>query len=566
MIFYDFEVFKYNWLVVLKNTTSHKTTTIVDDKEKLENFYNENKEEIWCGFNSRSYDQYILKAILCGFNPKEINDFIIVEKKGGWEFSSLLHRIPLINYDTMTTMHGLKQLEGFLGNDIRETSVPFDINRELTTDEIKEVIKYCNHDVEQTMAVFMSRIDDFKSHISLITAFKLPLKYLNKTKPQLSSIILKARKNSYNDEFEFEIVPQIKLLKPKYQKVKEWYLNKDNLSYDKELKLDVAGVPHIFAWGGIHGAVKNYIAEGIFLNVDVASYYPSLMIEYGFSSRSIENPSLYADIYHTRLKLKAEENPMQQPYKIVLNSTYGAMKDKYNNLYDPRQANNVCINGQLMLLDLIEKLEDKVQLIQSNTDGILVKLKSMDDLEEVKEICHEWEHRTKMNLEYDLYTKVIQKDVNNYIIVDANGDYKSKGAYVKKLKELDFDLPIVNAALKNYFLKNIPVEKTINECDELHQFQKVVKVSSKYAAAYHGNNKLDEKTIRVFASRSRADGGIFKRKTGGNLEKVGNTPKKCFIDNTNIKNKKVPRKLNRNWYIEVSKKRINDIIGVGKNV
>lgn len=562
MLFYDFEVFKKNWLVVIKDTTSQKTNVIIDDKEKLEQFYEDHKCDIWVGYNSRSYDQYILKAILCGFNPKEINDFIIVEKRGGWEFSSLLHKIPLINYDVMTTQNSLKQLEGFLGNNIKESSVPFDIDRELTKEEIKEVVEYCNHDVEQTMKVFLNRIEEFESHMSLVTTFKLPLKYINKTKAQLSSIILKSKKNTYDDEFDFEIVDTIKITKDKYKPIVEWYKNKDNLDYTKELSVMVAGVPHIFAWGGLHGAIKNYIGEGIFLNVDVASYYPSLMIQYNFTSRSMEYPGLYKEIYDTRLKFKAEKNPLQQPYKIVLNSTYGAMKDKYNNLYDPRQANNVCINGQLMLLDLIEKLEDHVQIIQSNTDGILVKLKCMEDFEKVKAICNEWENRTRMGLEYDLYTKVIQKDVNNYIIVDADGHYKSKGAYVKKLNSLDYDLPILNEALINYFLKGIPVETTINNCDELYKFQKIAKISNKYKEAYHGNKNLSEKVLRVFASRSKNDGGIFKRKEGGNLEKVANTASRCFIINDNVINEKVPGKLNKSWYIDLAKKRVNDIIGV----
>ena len=55
---------------------------------------------------------------------------------------------------------------------------------------------------------------------------------------------------------------------------------------------------------------------------------------------------------------------MQAPLKIILNSTYGAMKDKYNPMYDPRQANNVCVFGQLLLLDLIEHLEGHCDLIQ----------------------------------------------------------------------------------------------------------------------------------------------------------------------------------------------------------
>lgn len=558
MIFYDFEVFKEDWLVVCKNTTLHETKIIVNDAPSLTEYYEANKGEIWVGFNSRHYDQWILKGIVCGFNPKEINDFIIVEKKGGWQYSSLLNKIPLFNYDIMTSMHSLKQLEGFLGNNIKETTVPFDIDRKLTPGELQEVIQYCTHDVEQTMQVFMSRSEEFTSHLSLITAFKMPLKYLNKTKAQLSGIILKAHQQKHDDEFDITIPDTIRL--NKYKFIDTWYRDKSNLDYKKKLDVEVAGVPHTFAWGGLHGAVPNYIGEGIFLNVDVASYYPSLMIEYNFGSRNIADPGLYKLIYDTRLKLKAEKNPMQQPYKIVLNSTYGAMKDKYNPLYDPLQANNVCVSGQLMLLDLIEKLEDHVQLIQSNTDGILVKLKRKKDLEKVKDICHEWEQRTKMVLEYDLYTKVIQKDVNNYIIVDENGKYKSKGAYVKKLNPLDYDLPIVNKAIINYFLNGITPEKTINECNDLYQFQRVVKVSNKYSKALYGEEQVNEKVLRVFASRRKSDKGIFKVKPGGNKEKIANTPERCFIENDNVKGEPVPRRLDRGWYIELAQKRINDFI------
>lgn len=558
MIFYDFEVFKHDWLVVLKNTTNHETQQIVNDVEELVKYYEANKEDIWVGFNSRHYDQWILKGLICGFNPKEINDYIIINQKPGWHFSSLLNKVQLYNYDIMTSMHSLKQLEGFMGNNIKETTVPFNIDRKLTPEELQEVLQYCEHDVEQTMNVFINRSEEFTSHLSLITAFKLPLKYLNKTKAQLSAIILKANKWVHNDEFDIKIPETIKL--NKYKFIDTWYRDKSNLDYKKKLDVEVAGVPHTFAWGGLHGAIPNYIGEGLFLNVDVASYYPSLMIEYGFSSRNISDPGLYKEIYNTRLKLKAEKNPMQQPYKIVLNSTYGAMKDKHNPLFDPLQANNVCVSGQLMLLDLIEKLEDHVQLIQSNTDGILVKLKRKQDLEKVKDICHEWEQRTRMVLEYDLYTKVIQKDVNNYIIVDENGKYKSKGAYVKKLNSLDYDLPIVNEAIVNYFLTGKAPEETINECTELYKFQKVVKISSKYSKGLYGDEPLNEKVLRVFASRRRTDKGIFKIKAGGNKEKIANTPEKCFIENDDVKGKPIPRRLDRWWYIELAHKRLNDFI------
>ena len=144
--------------------------------------------------------------------------------------------------------------------------------------------------------------------------------------------------------------------------------------------------------------------------------------------------------------------------------------------------------------------------------------------------------------------------------MDFDGKYKSKGAYVKKLHQLDYDMPIINKALINYFLHGIPVDHTINDCKNLYEFQRVVKVSSKYEAAYYGSEKLNEKVLRVFASRRKGDSGVFKRKPGGTKEKIANTPEKCFIENTNVKEITVPRRLDRNWYIDVANKRLQDFM------
>ena len=65
MIFYDFEVFAYDWLVVLIDLNAKQETVIINDPDKLKGFYESHKETIWAGYNSRHYDQFILKGILC---------------------------------------------------------------------------------------------------------------------------------------------------------------------------------------------------------------------------------------------------------------------------------------------------------------------------------------------------------------------------------------------------------------------------------------------------------------------------------------------------------------------
>lgn len=565
MLFYDFEVFSQDWLVVIKDTDTRTTHKILNDPEALRKIYEANKNNIWVGYNSRSYDQYIFKGILLGMDPKKINDHIIVKNLGGWQYSRAFNQIQFYNFDIMTDkFKGLKQLEGFMGNDIRETTVNFNIDRKLTPKEIEETFFYCNHDVEQTMKVFINRKEEFDSQMNLIKTFKLPLKYINKTKAQLSAIILEADKREHDDEFEITIVDTLKV--EKYKSIVNWYRNPVNLDYKKKLEIEVADVIHLFGWGGLHGARVKYQDEGIFINSDVTSFYPSLMIEYGFLSRNVRHAEKFKEIYDIRVELKKEGKKKEQaPYKIVLNSTYGASKDKYNNLFDPLQANNVCINGQLLLLDLIEHVTDKIpgaKLIQSNTDGVMFKLPNEETIDIYKDVCKEWETRTRMGLEHDLIKKVIQKDVNNYIIVMDNGKIKSKGAYVKSLNSLDYDLPIVNKALMEYFISGIPVEETINNCNDLIEFQKVVKVSSKYKCSLYGDQVLNENILRVFASRSRRDPGVYKlKKDKDTKDKIGGTPERCFIENGDIKGIKVPRKLDKQWYIDTAKKRIKDFVG-----
>jgi DNA polymerase len=162
-----------------------------------------------------------------------------------------------------------------------------------------------------------------------------------------------------------------------------------------------------------------------------------------------------------------------------------------------------------------------------------------------------------MGLGFDLITEIWQKDVNNYIFRFQNGKLERKGGYVKELNDLDNDLPIINTALVDAMTRKISVEDTIMQCDDLKQFQKIVKVSNKYESAWHNGMRLSEKTFRVFASKNESDTIIGKiKECSDKVEKFANTPEHCFIDNGDVNGKKVPNNLDRNYYIELAKKRL----------
>ncbi|MBC2250881.1 hypothetical protein HCB49_12860 [Listeria sp. FSL L7-0123] len=569
MIFYDFEVFKYDWMVCIVDTNTRKAQSFINDNEGFKSFYEKNKYEIWVGFNSRHYDQFILRAVILDLDLKELNDYIIKKRISGWKFSQLFYKVQLFNYDAkLSRDKSLKQLEAFMGHDIQETSVPFDIDRKLTTQELKDVEKYCLHDVYETIEVFMKESTEFNSHLALIQEFNLPIRHISKTQAQLAAIILDAKKQP-DLEDDYDIILPSTLDIEKYSYVID-YFKSYTKDICKELKTDIADVKHVFAAGGVHGAKKNYIhtcqSDELIIMADVDQLYPTMMIEYDLLSRGVSRPEKFEKILETSLKLKAEGRKKErEPYKRICNITYGAEGDKFNPMFDARNRLLVCVYGQLFMLDLIEKLEaiSSFELIQSNTDGVLIKIKEKD-FDVLDDIVFEWENRTGLHMSFDFYQKVIQKDVNNYLIIDEEGNYKSTGAYVKQLSDLDYDLAIVNKAVVNYFVHNIPVENTILNCDQLIEFQKVVKLTSKFEYATYNRKKQTEKVFRVFASTNENDGELRKvKKTDDKLssQKIANTPLNCFIDNSDITGKKIPSELDKNWYIKLAKKRIKDFEG-----
>lgn len=565
LLFYDFEVFKYDWLVVVMDMTAKKTHVIINSPEELEALYKANIKEIWVGFNSRHYDQYILKAILCGFDPKKVNDYIITKGNPGWKFSSLFRQFPLWNYDVMlNTDVGLKSFEGFMGNDIKETSVPFNIDRKLTPEEIAETVKYCKHDVEQTVQVFLKRTEEFNTMMYFIKHFGLSMDYISKTKAQLAAEILGGNRKGadFDDEFQFPILDCLHL--NKYKHIAEWYANPENHDYSKKQdKQIVAGVEHTFAWGGGHGARAKYSADGVFLIIDVTAYYPSLQKKYHFGYRVMNHPENFEFIHDSNIAYKRKgDKKARQPFKIMDNAISGQMKQKSSALYDPMSNNSICINGQLLLLDLVEHIEPYCELIQNNTDGIIVKLKDYEhDFDVLDDVVYEWEQRTGMKMDFDTYIGTIyQKDVNNYLLIDRKtGAVKAKGGYVMKLNDLSYDLPIINKALLDYMIHGIPVRRTIMECQDLREFQLVSRISSKYTHILYGDKPIKEKCIRVFASNNPADPGVKKvhavRKT---TAKLTNSPEHCFIFNDDVKGVPVPDKLDRQWYIDFANKRLSD--------
>ena len=591
---YDFEVYSnINWFCVtfINYEDRNKEVVIVNDRAKLIEFYNAHKDDIFISYNGRQYDTGIFKGILDGMNVGYVNDKLIKEGKKPFQVVKNAKKYPLNDYDTILKDKSLKQLEAFMGDDIRETEVDFNIDRPLTEEEIKQTLYYNHHDVVEVLKVLDYCWDDFEGQLDIIELYGLDMSYFTKTKVQLAvspKILNAVDQHTLDDEFDIRLPETIKL-SDKYKFIPEWYMNPKNWRYKEHLRSEdnqhnnqlcctVAGIPHVFAWGGCHGADdKESVFEGIILHADVASMYPTTDIEYGLLSRKFKNPDDFKQMRDFRLKLKSEKNPKNKALKPMINGVYGAGKDRNNPSYDPLMANLTCIFGQMFILDLIDKLEPYCRLLQTNTDGIFVLCENEEMKNKVIEITNQVGERLKMEFEIDEYTKLIQKDVNNYIAVKKNGELECKGAMVKFNKPIDNDLPILNDAVRNYLAYDIPVEQTINECEEYIKFQKVIKLSAKYKEIWYGNgvsgkdNKITSingellkgKVHRVFASKRQSDGSIYKLKIEKGIksyEQFANTPTHLFIDNEDVHDKSIPKYLDKEYYINEAKKRIDMFI------
>lgn len=554
--FYDFEVFKNDWLVVFISENDEEIVVWNDPailRKALERF------DCLVGFNNYFYDDFILSGIMSGYNNYEVwklSNTIVNGENIPSDIRATATKLPTL--DTKQELDprlSLKVIEANLGMNIFETPVSFNIDRELTDSEVDTVIEYCRHDVETTKKLFLLRKDYFESKFDICSEFKLDKLDVRKTRANLASKVLKCSKDRLpagvldnDDRLDITIVDELRTenipneILNFYKNIRQRFEDGESFeSLEKEkLVYTLAGVEHTYAFGGLHGARENYAFEGKMLNVDVGSYYPTMMINFGFMSRASEHPNLYKNLYDTRMEYKAKKDNKQQIYKILLNSTFGALKSEFNDLFDPVMSNNICVNGQLILTDLIMSLRPYAELVQSNTDGILIKYKDKD-LEKIKEICKEWELNYRLKLDYEYVTKIVQRDVNNYILKTEDGKIKGKGIFANH-NGGNFEknnLTLIDIALKEYYINNKEVRETITEMIEKNNvipMQQIAKMGGTYDLMEHNGQEV-QKVNRIFATWDNKYGAINKVKNKDGVKKytkIANSSDKVYINNDTI--------------------------------
>ena len=592
---FDCEVFAHDWLFVFKEIATGEYTVIHNDNDAVVAFMERNP--FLGGFNNKHYDNFILKGVMCGLTPeqiKEINDLIIVEEVNGWDIPVLReYRVYFDSFDLMDDCQvglSLKAIEAHLGIPIEETEVDFNITHRLSEKELQETIYYCKYDVDATEKLYHLRQAYLKNKVTLGKARNLTDRQaMYMTNAKLTSVYLKAQKpeKPWNDERNYQY-PE-KLLRqyiPQevfdfFDRMKDDRIPNDEL-FSSKLEIMVGVCPCTIAYGGIHGAIPTYVEEATetrtIRNKDVTSYYSHLMILMGYCSRNMPSPKMFEDTLEERVAAKkAGDKATANALKLVLNTTYGAMlngKDgtAFNDLYDPLMGRSVCISGQLFLLELSEHLIAEcptLKIIQLNTDGIMVSFDHEDEAK-YQEITQEWQDRTGFELEEDFIRKIVQKDVNNYVEVPADGgEPKVKGGQLVRgiapagAFNINNNAVVVARAIKQYFIDGTPPEETIAASENILDFQLIAKAGGKYSQCYHlvgGEKVIVQKVNRVYAVSDKSKGTVYKtHAVTGRDAKVAGLPTHCAIDNNNNLSIEV---VDRKWYVKLAKKYINDFLGI----
>lgn len=593
-VIFDMEVFPKWWCMVYTNPKNiNEKLVISSDTENYLKILSELRiKRCLIGFNIKGYDLRILNAILHGCDPDRVYQLSkdIVENQ---EERDVLNSFNFWNNFNFSDLYDdwrfgtLKEFESNTGMSIKESEISFD-KEDLTEEDKKEIIEYCIHDVDATVKLFEYRKEYFESKIMLSEMFDIPIDVaLKSTNAKLCALVLQATKKFRPVDYKFKIPERV-----------ESYI-KNNLPSEiidlfeyfsdeaKEVNLFDNNV--VFGIGGIHSTISENIVckttqEKTLLKIDVTSYYPNLMMKFDYISRNIINPKKYEQIYNLRVELKKKANEesrlngktdkwkklnaQQTALKLILNTTYGAMKNQYNALYDEYQASSLCYLGQLLLASLSNKIHNSTnsKIIQTNTDGIMVYVDN-DEIDLVKAIVSEWEEMTGFDMEYDVVKVFFQRDVNNYIEVTDNAKkpYELKGKWANQAEETiaNLNAPITHKAIVDYYVNGIPVEKTINNCQNIFDFCFTAKTGFSYKKTYHyvnGEPRVVNKINRVVATTDEKMGTLkkYKRLENGDsrYDKIADIPEHCYLMNDDLF---MLDTLDKEWYITFTKNKIKEL-------
>lgn len=546
-------------------------------------------DKIFCGYNNLHYDNPVINYIIeyehvltekpvlvitnSIFNlSREItNSGENIEKWKRWKY-----QVWFDSFDILTMLYsnklrvGLKEIQVTMQyKNVQEFVC--DWSKPLPIEDFDSMIDYNINDIESTSAL----LDRCKKDIDLRLAIEdeygvkvlskdgvnigmkiLTHKYLEKTGLTWWDIKDLRSPQAYIP-LKDVILPFIKydspILKSVLDEMKTQVVSPGRKGYEKNFVF--GGLRYTVGVGGIHSKNDPEIIipaeDEMLIDIDVASLYPSMLIEYGFYPKHLgpEFLEVYSQIRSERIEAKHNGDKIKDStLKLALNGLSGNLQNEHNFCYSPFAVMQIRINGQLLLLMLAEKLvELGCRIVQANTDGLFVLLKK-SIYDKVNNVCREWEQLTKLTLEEDRFEAMYQYAINDYIAVkegyadirdrflageqivqkkktgelyksteQIQDDYiKQKGMFITKVQLGKGLTPkIIPEAVIKYFVDGIPVEDTIKGCKDIKKFLMAEKTGKQWNVEYMKEDI--QRTNRFYASTN--GGYLWKWKQIDNAEK-----------------------------------------------
>ena len=601
---YDIEIFPNCFSLTIKNTET-KEFQFFELSNRKNNLVDLvplflDKRYIFCGYNNIHYDNPIVNFIIeyketlkkstrldIEYNLFQLSQTIIkgdLEKWKRWKYANNFETLDLLTMLFSQKLRvGLKEMQVTMKySNVQEYDGNFEAP--IPEEDIPKMIQYNINDVNSTEELLYRCENDIKLRLNIEEEYGI--KALNKDGVNLGMEILKTKylektHKTWNDIKDLRspcnkialneiILPFIKfdnpILKDLLNEMKQQVVSPDRKGYNKHFLMD--NLEYSVGVGGIHSVNKPSIfiakEDEVISDVDVASLYPSLIIEYGFYPPHLgkEFLEVYKGIKDERIEAKHNGNKLKNlTLKLSINGLSGNLQSEFSWCYSPKTVMRIRINGQLLLLMLAEKLISiGCQIIQANTDGLFVLRKKKDE-QKFKDACKWWENLTKLELEEDRFERFYQFAINDYLGV-LEGYKDSKNPKLLKKKGLFIDSVtlgkgmqpmIIPKAINANLADNIPVEETIRNCKDINEFITYQKVDKKFTVQYM--DKFINHINRYYVSTN--GGYLYKCEVeDGKIVKFANmlTASGVTLCNDITAIKEFPRNINYKYYIKEANK------------
>jgi hypothetical protein len=465
----------------------------VSDKKRIERYL---RAHTIITYNGNTYDLPIIYAALQGFNLNEIFEMskdIVSNNLPRWKtFQEYnLHPDTELNTDHIDIKEPAPavrislKLYGARLNAPKLQDLPYDYDAPLTPSEFEELKLYNENDLVVTKMLYDGIKDRIDLRYSMSEKYKQDLR--SKSDAQIAEAVILSELLKHGVNVAKPIMPRtVEYTAPKCISFKTDTLVKLLRGLDKQIfninqkdgapllpkwlgntPIKIGSMEYKVRMGGLHSTEKSVSIEppkgSVMRTVDVASYYPSMILEFKFYPPNLTSKflTIYGDMKAERLEAKSLGIvTINEGLKIVLNSSFGKLGSKFSKLYAPDLLLQVTLTGQLMLLMLIETLHsERIVVVSANTDGIEYICQE-DRIEEIEALIYDWELTTGMDMEHKTYRSLHSRDVNDYVAV-YDGDVKAIGVYKEPTLKKNSEYPIVFEAIREFLLNGTPLEDTI---------------------------------------------------------------------------------------------------------